>query len=401
MRTSIRGLCMLTADIDSPTGGVQAQSVRLLRELSDRHIETYVCTRNYHRLKRQESREDVHIRRSPVVNREMSAANSCIYQFDAVAWLLLHRSAYDVIHCQQMFGPAMAALMAKPLTKKPVVVRVSSTGELGEVAGLRRMPLSALRIKQLKNVDHWVALTRQMASEIETIGISHDRISIIPNAAVLPPESAADPSTRNQLRQKLKLRSSKIAVYSGRLSSEKNLDVLLSAWVKVQEVFPDAHLLLAGAGGSFRNVEDRLRQMTEELQIKERVHFLGHVNNVFDHLLAADVFVLPTSTEGMSNSLVEAMAAGNAIITTDIEANREVVSDGETALLVPPRDVEALSGAIIRILQSPELGYRLGARARERAAQRHSVNSMTDAYLNIYEQVVSRSRVRRPIGGNQ
>lgn len=384
----IRGICMLSADIDSPTGGVQAQSWRLLRELAIRGVTAAVCTRNYHRLPRHEERDGVRIIRSPVLKRSMRVANSGAFLADAAAWLARHRSEYDVIHCQQMFGPATAALLVKPLVRKPVVVRVSSTGELGEVADLGRMPLSSIRIRQLRGVDHWVALTREMASEIATIGVERDRISIIPNAAEIPADSAAHPETRACYRRRLALEYDQIAIYCGRLSSEKNLDVLLHAWAMVRKSAPHAHLLLAGAGGAFRNVELDLREMADRLRLGDCVHFLGHVANVSDYLLAADIFILPTSTEGMSNALLEAMAAGNAIITTDIEANREVVSNEVTALLVPPKDAEALSEAISRVLGSRDLGCRLGERARKQAARRHSVGAMVDAYLDVYQRAV-------------
>lgn len=390
--SGIRGMCMLTADIDSPTGGVQAQSWRLLRGFKERSVTTSVWTRNYHRLPRREVRDGIRIRRSPVLNRATRVTNSGAYLADAAAWLVRHHSEYDVIHCQQMFGSAMAGLLARVLVRKPVVVRVSSTGELGEVADLRRMPLLSIRIRQLKKVDHWVALTRLMASEIETIGIERDRISIIPNAAVIPADSAANPETRARYRRRLGLDYGRIAIYSGRLSSEKNLDVLLQAWAKVRggsNPDRDAHLLLAGAGGAFRNVESALHELVIKLHLGDWVHFLGHVSNVSDYLLAADLFILPTSTEGMSNALLEAMAAGNAIVTTDIEANREVVTDGDTALLVPPRDQEALSSAVHRIFESPDLGSRLGSRAREQATRRHSVRAMVDAYLGVYRRVVT------------
>jgi glycosyltransferase involved in cell wall biosynthesis len=390
--TVVRGICMLTADIDSPTGGVQAQSLRLLRELASRGISASVCTRNYSHLARNEIRETVRIHRSPVWRREFRVMNSAAYLADSLAWLLRNRDTYEVVHCQQMFGPATAALVAKPWVKKPVIVRVSSTGELGEVANLRRIAFSSLRLRQLKDVDYWVALTNLMATEIMSLGVPADRITVIPNAAVIPDRSATDAETRAHYRHKLGLDYPRIVVYSGRLSSEKNLDVLLQAWAQVVRRYDRARLLLAGAGGAFRNVETQLREQQRVLGIGESVRFLGHVANVTEYLLASDLFVLPTSTEGMSNSLLEAMAAGTAIITTDIEANREVVANGVDALLVPPRDAQALAKAIVRVFGSSELAAGLGCAARETARTRHSVAAMTDAYLSVYARVLSENR---------
>ncbi len=383
---------MLVADIDSPTGGVQAQSLRLLRGLASRGVSASVCTRNYFHLPRNEIRDAIRIHRSPVWRREFRVMNSAAYLADSLAWLVRNRDAYEVVHCQQMFGPAIAALAAKPLVKKPVIVRVSSTGDLGEVADLRRMAFSSLRLRQLKNVDHWVALTELMATEINSLGVPAERITMVPNAVVIPEESASNPETRARYRLKLGLDGRRIAIYSGRLSSEKNLDVLLQAWARVAQRYEKAQLLLAGGGGAFRNVESQLRQQQRVLGIENSVRFLGHVSNVTEYLLAADLFVLPTSTEGMSNSLLEAMAAGNAIIATDIAANREVVTHEVDGLLVPPRDVEAFENAVVRAFDSAELSTRLGCAARERARTRHSVDAMTEAYLSVYGRVVSENR---------
>jgi glycosyltransferase involved in cell wall biosynthesis len=382
---------MLTADIDSPTGGVQAQSLRLLSELACRGIKVSVCTRNYYHLQRDEIRDGVRFHRSPVLRRSFRVSTSAAYLVDSIAWLLRSHSAFDVIHCQQMFGPATAALLAKPFVSRPVVVRVSSTGELGEVADLHRMQLFSLRLRQLRNVDQWVALTNLMAAEIASLGVPSERITVIPNAAVIPELSAAEPQTRAYYRKKLQLPYERIVLYSGRLSSEKNLDVLLRAWPEVIARVPGAHLLLLGAGGAFRNVEQQLRDIQRQLGLTS-VHFLGHVSNVIDYHLAADVFVLPTSTEGMSNSLLEAMAAGNAIVTTDIEANREVVKDDRNSLLIPAGALGPLASAILRCLESPELVARLGAAARQRAQVRHSVAAMADAYLHVYQKALFHGR---------
>ena len=168
--------------------------------------------------------------------------------------------------------------------------------------------------------------------------------------------------------------------------------MLLQAWARVVRRYEKAQLLLAGGGGAFRNVETQLRQQQRVLGIEKSVRFLGHVSNVTEYLLAADLFVLPTSTEGMSNSLLEAMAAGNAIIATDIAANREIVTNEVDALLVPPRDAEAFENAVVRAFDSAELSTRLGCVAREKARARHSVEAMTDAYLSVYCRVLGQNR---------
>jgi glycosyltransferase involved in cell wall biosynthesis len=373
--------------MDSLTGGIQRHSRRLLQALNQRGVSTYVCARNYCGLARKEVWNGTFIQRSPVISSSVPAANSILYLLDALVWLIRNRERYDVIHCQQMFGPAMVGLLAKKLLRKPVLVRVTLTGETGEVSHVRRMALAGLRMRLLQGVDRWVALTTEMKSEISTLGVDPKRIVIIQNSTLLPAKAAFEPGVRAHYRALLGLDYSRIAAFTGRVSHEKGLDVLLHAWKLLQPKFPEAHLLLLGEGGLFRNVETELRALSHDLGLESVVHFLGHVDNVTDYLLASDLFILPTRAEGMSNALVEAMAAGTAIITTDIPANRDLIEDGENGLLVPPEDAQALAAAIERLWESPDLAEQLSAAAREKAETNLSLSTSTSKYLGLYEDL--------------
>ena len=193
------------------------------------------------------------------------------------------------------------------------------------------------------------------------------------------------------MRKKPGLGQKKVGVYVGRLSEEKNLDVLINAWGKVNEKDPDASLLMLGAGGDFRNVEDQLKEQVERLGLGDTVLFLGHVPNAKEYVLASDVFVLPTRTEGMSNALVEALACGAVVVATDIPANREICSHEENALLVPVGEVEALAESIKLVFGSQELSLRLASAARANAIEELSVDKMVDKYLGLYREVIEPS----------
>ena len=249
------------------------------------------------------------------------------------------------------------------------------------------MAFSSVRLRLLRRVDHWVALTRVMRDEILALGVAPERITVIPNATHLPDEVEMGPGVLRR-RAELRLCHRKVAVFTGRLSSEKGLDTLLHAWALLGRDHPDVHLLILGEGGAYRNVEADLLALRERLGLEPVVHFLGHVPNVVDYLLASDLFVLPTRFEGMSNSLVEALAAGVAIVTTDIPANREVIDDGVEGLLVSPDDPHALAAAIGRVLGEPGLGQRLGAAARRRAEEVHSIGNVVDRYLDVLRGVI-------------
>lgn len=382
-----KSICMLVTNIDAPSGGIQKNSRVLLRELNKRGIKTFVCARNYHNLPRKEVIDGTLFRRSPIIGNLM-AVNSVLYLIDCFFWLIQHRKKYDVIHCQQMYAPAMVAALVSFIVKKPILVRVTAAGELGEVKHVQQMPFAKLRLKLLRRVSKWVVLTKQMKDELETLNIAPEKIQIIYNATMIPQEAGFNEQTKLSFRASLGLNYEKVAVFVGRLSEEKGLDVLIKAWEIVCKKHPQAHLLLLGDGGAYRNIEKETKDLVFRLNLEESVHFLGHINNAKDYLLASDIFVLPSRTEGMSNSLVEAMAAGTAIVATDIVANQEICMNEVNSLLVEPNKYDLLADAIIKIFDSPPLAKSLAQSAKSFAEENLSIEAMTSHYLNLYQKMI-------------
>ncbi|HEX8173181.1 MAG TPA: glycosyltransferase family 4 protein [Thermoanaerobaculia bacterium] len=389
---TLRGVCILVTDLDSTAGGVQVQSQRVARGLGELGVATWILTRNYTRAPRREVRGSTVILRSPVIRRSLAPANSLLYLLCCLWWLLRLRRQYDVIHCQQMFGSATAGLLAKFLLRKPVVVRVTSTGVEGEVADLRRMRGTRFRTALLRRVDRWIALTPLMRSEILSLGIAPERVVLVPNSAAIPEAGAFDAGVRARHRAILGLGDVPHAVYSSRLSAEKGLDTLLDAWSRVVAAIPDARLLILGAGGAYRNVEEEIRAQRTRLRLEQSVELRGHVDNVRDYLLACDVFVLPTRTEGMSNALIEAMASGIAVVTTRIPPHEGVVEDGENALLVSPGDVDALAAAILRLFREPRFAEQLGRAARAKALREHALPEMIRRHVAVFSELATSAR---------
>jgi glycosyltransferase involved in cell wall biosynthesis len=124
------------------------------------------------------------------------------------------------------------------------------------------------------------------------------------------------------------------------------------------------------------------------LGVHERVRFLGHRDDVPALLAASDAFVLPSLFEGTPLALLEAMATGMPVVSSAIPGTDEVVSNGETGLLVRAGDPDALADALRRIVGEPELRARLGAAARRRAETEHSAVSSTRRVAAVYDEVL-------------
>jgi glycosyltransferase involved in cell wall biosynthesis len=146
---------------------------------------------------------------------------------------------------------------------------------------------------------------------------------------------------------------------------------------------PGAHVAIAGRGAE----EGRLRQIAKDDGSEDRLHLLGVRDDVDALLLAADVFVHPSLSEGLPMAILEAMMASCAIVASRVGGVPEAIQHDETGLLTPASSPEDLSAAVRRLLSSPADRARLGAAARAAATTRFSIGAMVDAYLSIYNRL--------------
>ncbi len=196
------------------------------------------------------------------------------------------------------------------------------------------------------------------------------------------------------VRARFGLQEGELAVgYVGRLVREKGIFELLEAMRQASERIPNLVLLIAGDNktGGDRDSETQglVQEYLASADLPFRVKFTGFIDDVEEMMQAFDVFVLPSYREGMPRTIIEAMASGKPVIASDIRGCREEVSHGETGLLVPVRDAEALGRAIVDVLNSPELARSMGEKGRERAELYFDEQTVLDRQLWHYARIVS------------
>lgn len=175
------------------------------------------------------------------------------------------------------------------------------------------------------------------------------------------------------------------AISVGRLSPEKDYGTLLKATKIVSEAYPTFHLKLIGDGKE----RTALEAQTDELGIKENVRFLGERSDVHDLLGSAGFFVSSSTTEGISLTLLEAMAVGLPIVTTAVGGSPEIVVPGETGKLVPSQQPETLATAMIEMIDERPLWPDIGRAARDRVEENFNVRTMIQQYETLYQELHS------------
>jgi glycosyltransferase involved in cell wall biosynthesis len=196
------------------------------------------------------------------------------------------------------------------------------------------------------------------------------------------------PEARGELRARLGIANANPATpvigTVGRLEARKGTALLLEAAAQlVKKGLSELRVVVVGDGP----LRDELSALAARLGITERVHMLGNRSDVAEVLVALDVFVLPSHSEGMSNALLEAMATGLPVVATAVGGNPEVVSAETTGVLVPPDNAMALADAVLRLVASPGLRAQLGAAARGQVQERHGACAMVRRLEAVYAAV--------------
>ncbi len=230
------------------------------------------------------------------------------------------------------------------------------------------------------------AFARELAN---IIGVPIERIVSQHNAIrPMPRASAADIES---LKQRYALaETDRIIISIGRLSKEKAHIDLIRAFVQLCETNPkiNSRLIIVGDGSE----RERLKAAAQSTKFGDRIVFTGQVSNVQPFYSIANVFVLPSHSEGSPNVLLEAMATNVPVVATAVGGVPEIVENDESALLVPAKDAPAMADAIARVLADEDLALRLTKNAAKLIVEKHSPERYARSLLGLYRQTINRRR---------
>lgn len=358
-------------------GGAERQLTALAPVLQDHGVTVDVITRRFPGLAPSETIAGVAVHR---VSAPGSKATSSV-AFTLAAVRRMARLRPDVVHAHDLYSPATAALLTKRLLGTPVVIKVPRGGTLGSIARLMGRAFGRHRVAWLRRgVDTFIAISREIDRELAAIGVPPQRRVSIPNGVDTVHFAPLPEHGRINRRATLDLPRAPVVIFTGRLAPEKRLHDLLAIWPAVRAQNEGALLLLVGSGDH--------RAALEEVA-GEGVRFVGSLLDVAPYLQAADLFVLPSAAEGLSNSLLEAMSTGLPCIATAVGGAPELIDHGRDGWLVPPGDPDLLQQAILTLLSDAELRESMGRQARQLVESRYSLPRIATEMRSMYQLLVA------------
>jgi len=317
--------------------------------------------------------EDLRRRSIPVVALERRAGFRPSLSARLAA--LVRSRRIDVMHCHQ-YSPYVYGCLAKLLAPRVRLV-FTEHGRLSDAPPSpkrRRVNPLLARVPGAR-----FAVCEDLKTFLVAEGFPADRLGVIYNGIDPGPLPSAE--ARADARRRLGAESDAFLVGTvARLDPVKDLGVLLEALAALRARGPAAHLAVLGDGPERTALEARAR----ELGVAAAVRFLGARSDVRDLLPGLDLYVNCSRSEGVSLTIVEAMAAALPVVATAVGGTPEVVADGASGLLVPPRDPGALTAAMEALAADPALRAGLGREGRAVAERRFSFERMLEQYLRAY-----------------
>lgn len=384
-------VCMLTTRFYPDHGGGALQALRLCQKLGERGVDTFVITGHRHQAVVRHMVQGVSVTRLPLPRRE--GPGVLPFYARLLRLLLACRHDYDLIHAHAVHHHAYAGFLAGRLLGKPAIAKVTGLGA-DTPARIRRRRLGGIQVRLLRLASCLVVTSQELYDQVGEGGAF--KVERIPNGVDTHRFHPVGVARRAALRKAVGVpEEALVVVFVGAIRPVKGVDVLASAWARLTASMPSLHLLLVGPyrqeehwgvdAEYVRRVEALLRTGGTSAR---QVSFVGQVPDVRRYLQAADLFVLPSRSEGMPNALLEAMACGLPFVATRLGCVEEMAPPEQHPYLVPVDDVDALAEAVLSLARDADARRRLSTAVRRTVEARYSLDVVADRYVDLYRRLL-------------
>ena len=376
---------MVISNFHPYVGGAERQSLELSKALKAMGLEITVLTRRHFNdgLPAGEDVEGIRVRRLCVWGWSLFV-DSLLFMIRSFVWLCRHAGDCLAIHAHLAGSHALASAAAGKLLKKPVFIKLGGGAGIGELAASHDTRAGRLKLKLLKWVPptSFVAVTGDLVEELKRYGLGNASVEVVPNGVDtrrFHPVSAEEKALcRGRMGWPA---TAPCFLYVGRLAPEKQLETFLGVFAEaLRDAGADAWFSLIGQGPE----RGALWEAHQRIGLQAHVRFQHAAPRIEWAYRAADVFVLPSISEGLSNALLEAMASGLAVLASRVGGTREAVLEGNHGLLFDPRDRAGMKAQLLRFLREPGLAAGMGARARAKAESDFDISAVARRYRELY-----------------
>ncbi|MBX3441620.1 MAG: glycosyltransferase [Planctomyces sp.] len=300
---------------------------------------------------------------------------------------MLREERPDIVHSHN-WGTLAETVLARRWAGVPVHVHAERGTVMGtlERTGFRPRLRSRIMNWSLRRCTAVITNAENTSRRIaDACGFPQRRVTIVPNGVEVP--RVSDPEARHRLRRELGIPTDAFVVGSvGRLVGVKNFTLAIDALCQPALRPHAAHLILVGTGVE----QARLSAFAAEREIANRVHLVGPQSNIGDWLLAMDAYVNTSLSEGMSQSIVEAMAAGLPLVVTDVGDNAVLAGGAAGGSVVPSGNAAALSGCLAELAARPSLRQQRSDASKARYAENYDIGRMVSEYEAFYDSLIGR-----------
>lgn len=366
-------------------GGTERQAQKLASQLIEQGISVKVVTGWWFLRTKQKDK----IGKIPVARlftfwgmfgiRGIRKIGGYLFIMSTVFHMLLHRKEYDLIHVHLLSYHAFPAVFMAKILKKKSIIKIANSSSYSDLERMKANDLIPGQKQMLPvalKADRFIALNWKIVEELSEAGVERDRVVLINNGVEIEEDHKKDYAILSHIT----------LLFLGRLHPQKNLDLLIRVFKMLTLKAKAFHweLWLVGDGP----LRFQLEEKSTSLGLKNHIKFCGNTDDTMEKMRKADLFMLLSQAEGMSNSLLEAMAFGLPCIVSNINGNRQIVQHGKTGILVDLKYETEIADTVIRLSKEEETRRLIGQNAREMIEREFGIDKIARKYIDVYADLL-------------